>query len=406
MKDRIAIIGLGYVGLPLFMNFGLRFNTIGYDNSPKRVETLKNYEDYNNEFSTQSLKNSLKHSKITKYFKDVINCNYYILTIPTPIYKNKKPNLSNLNQTIKNLSRILKINDTVIIESTVYPGYCEEVAIPLIERISGLRCNKDFGFAFSPERVNPGDKKNSITKITKIVSSNSSGTLIRTAKLYKSALNTKIHKVKDIKIAESAKIIENTQRDINIALINEFSIFLDKMNINYDEVMKAASTKWNFLNFKRGLVGGHCIGVDPYYLIYKSKKIGLESKMIYESRKVNSNMPLNIATQIQNKITKYKFKNLLILGFSFKENCSDIRNTLVYDLNNQLSLRGFNIKIVDPIVNSNEAKKTYNLNIYKKINYKKFEYLVISKYHNIFKKDKYYKSLINFFKLKKMLFVI
>ena len=398
MKIKIAIIGLGYVGLPLFINFSKKFDLVGYDKNKKRVEKLNNFNDQNNEFNKTYIKKALKHSLITDNIAKIENCNFYILAIPTPIYKNKLPDLRLLNNALYDLGKFIRKDDVIIIESTVYPGYCDEVAIPNIEKNTKLKCNRDFIFGYSPERVNPGDKVNKINNIVKIVAASNYSKINQISKIYKLGLNTKIHKVKSIKIAESAKIIENTQRDLNVALINEFSIFLEKFNIPYEEVMNAAKTKWNFLNFERGLVGGHCISVDPYYLIYKANKIGVKTKIISEARKINDNMPNYFSKFILNKIKK-KNPKILVLGLSFKKNCNDIRNSFVFDLSKTLKKYYCKVQLYDPIVDPQEVKSTYNAPLLKKLpNVIDFDFLVIAKKHDIFYKNKKYLSIIKKFR--------
>ena len=317
------------------------------------------------------------------------------MTIPTPIYNNHNPDLRILNKCLNEISSLIKKGDTIILESTVYPSYSTEFAIPLLEKKSKLKCNSDFYFGYSPERVNPGDKINNINNIVKIVSGSNKIALNKISNLYSRALGTKIHKVKSLSVAESAKIIENTQRDLNIALINEFSIFLDKMNIDYNEVLSAAKTKWNFLNFNRGLVGGHCIGVDPYYLIYKANDLGLKIPLIEEGRKVNDNMPKYLAHKIKSQVKKKKAK-ILILGLSFKEDCSDVRNSKVIDLYKILLSFNFKPEIHDPLVSVNEVKTYYKIDLLINI-HKNFDLIVIAKKHKIFNKGKYL-NFINFYK--------
>lgn len=398
MKTKIAIIGLGYVGLPLFLNFSKKFDVVGYDKNKKRVEELNKLNDQNNEFNKTDIKKVLKNSLITNNVAKIEKCNFYILTIPTPIYKNKSPDLRLLNSALYDLCKFIKKNDVIIIESTVYPGYCDEIAIPIIEKNTKLNCNKDFIFGYSPERVNPGDKINKINNIVKIVASSNYSKINMISKIYKLGLDTKIHNVKSIKIAESAKIIENTQRDLNVALINEFSIFLEKFNIPYEEVMNAAKTKWNFLNFERGLVGGHCISVDPYYLIYKANKIGIKTKIISEARKINDKMPNYFSKFILNKIKK-KNPKILVLGLSFKKNCNDIRNSFVFDLSKTLKKNNCKVQLYDPIVDPNDVKSMYNTNMLKKLpNLINFDFLVVAKKHNIFYKNQKYLSIIKRFR--------
>ncbi len=405
--NKIAIIGLGYVGLPLFLSFSSnKYEVIGFDNNKKRVQELNLYHDRNNEHKSNFIKKVLKKNIISNDIIKISDANFFILTIPTPILKNKKPDLRSLNKAIINVSKFIKKGNTIILESTVYPGYTDDVAIPLLEKYSKLKCNRDFYVGYSPERINPGDNKNTINNIIKIVSSSSLKNLNKIYLLYKKGLGAKIHKVKSIKAAESAKIIENTQRDLNIALINEFSMFLDKMNINYEEVMKAANTKWNFLNFKRGLVGGHCISIDPYYLLYKSKQIGLNSKIIESARRVNDNMPNYFTRHL---IKKYNLKNkskILILGFAFKENCSDIRNSLIYDLYKNFLRKNIRPTIIDPIINIHEVMNEYKIIVNDKLIRNNYSLIILAKKHKAFYDDKSYQKIINIYKAKNKFFEI
>jgi len=355
---KIAIVGLGYVGLPVALAFSKKFYVIGFDKDEKRINSLKKGIDFNGEFSKTF------NSKIfyTSNKNHIADCNIYIITVPTPLKKNNIPDFSHLIDATKTVTTYLNKNNFIIYESTVYPGATEEICLPIIEKRTGFSCNKDFFIGYSPERINPGDKKNNLKNTTKIISGSNKFSTNKIRNLYKKILN-KVHVVKSIKIAEAAKIIENTQRDLNIALINEYSLILKKMNIPIKDVLDAAKTKWNFLDFRPGLVGGHCVGIDPYYLAFKSKKIGIDPKLIMSGRKVNNLMVNEITRDIVNNINRIFKKhknqlNILIMGAAFKENCSDIRNSKSIEVINTLCKRNhkYNIDLYDPLISS---KKNY-----------------------------------------------
>lgn len=387
-NTRICIIGLGYVGLPLALSFEKYFDVIGFDINNLRIKELKKKNDVTREVS----KNDLLKAKtifFTSNEKDIKKIDIFIVTVPTPIYKNKSPDLSILKNACYLVGKKIIKNNIVIFESTVYPGATEEICIPIIERLSKLKFNKDFFCGYSPERINPGQTKHKLHNIVKVTSGSNNKTLNIVDNLYKKIIKVGTYKAQSIKIAEAAKIIENTQRDLNIALVNELSILFDKLNIDTNKVLQAASTKWNFVNFKPGLVGGHCIGVDPYYLTYKSKKVGYNPKVILAGRKVNDEMSLYVAKKaikLLDKIKKQKNKRVLIMGFAFKENCRDVRNTKVYDLYAHLVKKGLKVDVYDPIVDPKEVKKYYQINLSKKIFKKKYSLIIIAVGHNIFKK--------------------
>ena len=300
-KTKIGVIGLGYVGLPVAICFAKKYNVVGYDISQSRVDDLNNFKDLTNEISSKDLRKNLSSKlKITSSLKEVEDCNVYIITVPTPIDKNKAPDLSLLLQATEAIGRILKINDIVIYESTVYPGCTEDECAKLLEKVSGLKYNKEFYCGYSPERINPGDKEHTIEKIVKITSGSNLKTAEKVDKLYSSVITAGTYMAKSIKIAEAAKVIENSQRDINIAFVNELSIIFNKLNIDTNAVLNAASTKWNFLDFRPGLVGGHCIGVDPYYLADKAISLGLDPRIILAGREMNDSMGIFVADQIIN----------------------------------------------------------------------------------------------------------
>lgn len=378
MKQTISIIGLGYVGLPLAVSFSKYFKVIGYDISKDRISQLKNGFDSNNEFSKKKI-NLSKNLKFTNQIQKTKNSEIFIITVPTPIFKNKLPNLNYLKKACEQVAKNIKYKSTIIFESTVYPGCTEKFCIPIIEKISKKKLNTDFFVGYSPERINVGDKKHDLENITKIVSGSNKNSLKKISKLYSKIIKSGVHQCKNIKTAEAAKAIENAQRDINIAFINEVGSIFSKLNISLYEVLEAAKTKWNFLDFKPGLVGGHCIGVDPYYLTYCAKKIGFNPKLINAGRNTNDNMSLKFADFFYNSVKKNfgnkKKINLLILGLSFKENTNDIRNSKVFDLAKYLKKKGSNVDIYDPLINKEIKNK----------NFKFFNCFNLSKkYHGIF----------------------
>jgi UDP-N-acetyl-D-glucosamine/UDP-N-acetyl-D-galactosamine dehydrogenase len=357
----IGVIGLGYVGLPLAIEFSKYFNVTGLDKNSLRVKLLNKNQDINSDVKKEQL---LKNKAFfTSNIKDLQKCNFYIITVPTPIYKNKKPNLKMIGDATKSLTKVLKKNDTVVLESTVYPGVTENFVGSLISKKLKFKLNTDFFLGYSPERINPGDKIHTLTNIKKLVSGSNKKTLDLIYNTYAKIIKKGVVKVDSIKIAEAAKVIENSQRDVNIALMNEFNIIFDKMNINSNKVFKAAYTKWNFLKFKPGLVGGHCIGIDPYYLIYAANKFKYQPKIIKNARQINDDIPNVIFKKIKRKF-KYFDSSLkfLILGATFKENCSDIRNSKVNDVFNILNKNNLNVKIFDPIAVKKDMINLYGKN--------------------------------------------
>ena len=390
-KYNLCIIGLGYVGLPLCVEFGKIFTTIGYDKSKTRVKNLSENIDTNGEIKKNELKSS-KFLKFTNDFQDAQNCNVFIITVPTPIKKSKQPDMSFVIDASKTVGKILKKGDLVIYESTVFPGATEGVCKPILEKFSGLRLNKDYFLGYSPERINPGDKKHTLKNIVKIVSGSNQKITKQIKKIYEQIIDAKVYDVKTIKIAEAAKVIENIQRDVNIALINEFAMLFDKMNLDTASILNAASTKWNFLNFKPGLVGGHCIGVDPYYLTYSASLCNYHPELILAGRRINDNMGRYAAQKIiklmsLNKINTLK-ANILVMGLTFKENCSDTRNTRVYDIIDELLSVGAKVNVFDPWVNSidEEYYRKISLLSLKEIKTKKYECIIIATGHDYFKK--------------------
>jgi UDP-N-acetyl-D-glucosamine/UDP-N-acetyl-D-galactosamine dehydrogenase len=388
---RIAIIGLGYVGLPLAVEFGKVFNTIGFDINKKRVKQLSIGKDITLEVTKEEIRNS-KNLTYTHNLDDIKHCNIFIITVPTPIDIFKKPDLEPLTNATKSVSKLLKKNDIVVYESTVYPGATEEVCVPILEKNSKLKFNIDFYCGYSPERINPGDKKHRLTSIIKVTSGSTPETASKIDNLYKRIIPVGTHKAESIKVAEAAKVIENTQRDVNIALINELALIFNKLGIDTESVLKAAGSKWNFLPFRPGLVGGHCIGVDPYYLTHKALEVGLNPEMILAGRKVNDNMGNYIVERVIQLMTKKNINisnsNILILGLTFKENCPDLRNTKVIDLVNGFKKAKCNIDVYDPWVNNNEAMSEYQINL---INYPikdKYDGIVIAVAHDEFRELK------------------
>lgn len=391
MTDKkIAIIGLGYVGLPLANAFAKKHSVIGIDINKKRIKELNEFYDKTLELSAQELKLTVgKSLKFSTNINEAIGSDYYIVTVPTPVDKGNRPNLSLVINATKSISTILKKGDIVIFESTVYPGVTEDICVPILENDSGLIFNKDFFVGYSPERINPGDKQHTITKIKKVVSGSSIKSLDKIFELYSSIIDAGVYKAESIKVAEAAKVIENTQRDINIAFMNELSIIFEKIGIDTNEVLKAAGTKWNFLKFTPGLVGGHCIGVDPYYLAFKSQELGYNPEMILSGRRIND----GIASQIVNRVVKKLLskpstsiqKTALILGVTFKENCPDVRNSKVKDIFK--SLKEFNIetKVYDPVANLDELKDLYSNAVLNKLDSKfKYDVIIIAVSHSEF----------------------
>ena len=380
--EKFAVIGLGYVGLPLALSLSNKYNVVAFDNDKLRINTLKNGIDFNNEFKKIDLKK--KKILFTSEKNYLGNCNVFFLTIPTPINNKKIPDLTLIKKATKLVGKSLKKDSIVVYESTVYPGTTEEICVPLLEKYSGLKYNKDFFCSYSPERINPGDKKNNINNIVKLVSSSSNESLKKITKIYRSIIKAKVFKCSSIKVAEAAKIIENTQRDLNISLMNEFSIICRKLNINVHEVLDAATTKWNFVNFKPGLVGGHCIGVDPYYLTYKARKIGINPKVILAGRKVNDGMVNYFSNYFLKNLRfqkKIKSPKILILGATFKENISDIRNSKILEIGSVLKKRGCKVYFYDPHV----KKLPINFQLIKRIKNNYYDGIIIGVKHKKFK---------------------
>ena len=385
---KIAIIGLGYVGLPLAVEFGKFFDTVGFDINKTRIKQLLIGEDTTLEVDSNELLEShnLTYSSNTN---DIENCNFYIITVPTPLDNDNNPDLYPLVSATEAVSRILKVNDIVIYESTVYPGATEEICVPILEKNSGLVFNKNFFCGYSPERINPGDKKHRLTSIVKVTSGSSPETATIVDLLYSKIITAGTFKAESIKVAEAAKVIENTQRDVNIALINELSQIFNKLGIDTESVLKTAATKWNFLQFSPGLVGGHCIGVDPYYLTSKAIQVGYKPEMILAGRKVNNSMPSYVVKQVIKLMDKKNIdinnSKILIMGLTFKENCPDIRNTGVVEMLSSFNSNGCIVDIYDPWADKDEAYREYKIKLINKPVLGKYDAIVFAVAHNQFK---------------------
>mgnify|MGYP006088235061 CR=1 FL=1 len=389
MKNKkIAIIGLGYVGLPLAVEFGKKREVIGFDINKDRIVELKKNNDSTLEITQQEFKDSI-HLSFTTNLNDLKNCNIFIVTVPTPIDKYKKPDLTALEKSSETVGDVLKKGDIVIYESTVYPGATEEVCVPILEKQSGLIFNKDFYCGYSPERINPGDKNHRIVNIKKVTAGSTPEIATEVDELYKEIIVAGTHKTKSIKVAEAAKIIENTQRDLNIALINELALIFKKLDIETEEVLEAAGTKWNFLPFRPGLVGGHCIGVDPYYLTHKANEVGYYPEMILAGRRLNNSMGSHIVDQVSKLMTKKHIQiagaNILIMGLTFKENCPDLRNSRVVDLVEEFKNFNCNVDVYDPWIDKKQAYHEYNIQAIDKPIKAKYDAIIIAVAHDEFK---------------------
>lgn len=397
-KDiKIAVIGLGYVGLPLARLFATKYPVIGFDINQSRVSSLKSGTDTTLEIDDTTLQNVLVDNNdgriglyCTTSLNDIANCNYFIITVPTPVDKNNRPDLTPLYKSSESVGKILKKGDIVIYESTVYPGVTEEQCIPVLERISGLVFNEDFFAGYSPERINPGDKEHTVEKILKVTSGSTPEIGLKVDELYKSVITAGTHLAPSIKVAEAAKVIENSQRDINIAFVNELAKIFNLMDIDTQEVLAAASTKWNFLPFKPGLVGGHCIGVDPYYLAQRAQEFGYHPEIILAGRRLNDSMGEYVASQVVKLMIKKGISvnkaNLLMLGITFKENCPDVRNTKIVDVVRALKEYGITVTIYDPLASVEEVKKEYKLETINYVPKEKFDAIVLGVAHKEFLK--------------------
>lgn len=385
---KIAVIGLGYVGLPLAVEFGKKVPVVGFDIYQKRIDELKSGQDHTLEVSPEELKqaNQLSYSA---NLEDLKSCNFFIVTVPTPIDEFKQPDLTPLVKASTSIGQVLKKGDVVVYESTVYPGATEETCIPVLEQVSGLKFNQDFFAGYSPERINPGDKLHRVTNILKITSGSTPEVAEFVDQVYNLVIEAGTHKATSIKVAEAAKVIENTQRDVNIALINELAVIFNKMGIDTEAVLQAAGTKWNFLPFRPGLVGGHCIGVDPYYLTHKAQSIGYHPEIILAGRRLNDAMGAYVVTQLVKAMIKKKIQvegaKVLVLGLSFKENCPDIRNTKIIDIVNELTEYNIVADVYDPWVDASEAQHEYGINPVKNVEQGQYDAVILAVAHDQFK---------------------
>lgn len=396
---KIAIIGLGYVGLPLAVEFSKKYSVIGFDTNLVRIQELENNFDRTGELTTDELQKSLSLI-FTSDVNSINDCNVYIVTVPTPIDVYKKPDLTPLLKASETVGKLLKVGDIIIYESTVYPGCTEDDCVPVLEKFSNLKFNQDFFCGYSPERINPGDKERTLTKILKITSGSNDATADFVDNLYKSIIEAGTYRAASLKVAEAAKVIENCQRDINIAFVNELALIFSKIGLDTLSVLEAAGTKWNFLPFRPGLVGGHCIGVDPYYLTHKAEGLGYKAEVILSGRRINDSMGGVIA----NKVVKLLIKNgktinqskVLVLGITFKENCPDIRNTKVIDIIAELEDFEVKIDIYDPWADSDEVKHHYGYNISKNINMDDYDGIILAVAHKDFLNDHFLKQIESF----------
>jgi UDP-N-acetyl-D-galactosamine dehydrogenase len=385
---KIAIIGLGYVGLPLAVEFGKQVPVVGFDIHQKRIDELQSGQDHTLEVSSEELKQAAFLSYTTD-LQQLSGCNFFIVTVPTPIDEYKQPDLSPLVKASESIAKVLKKGDIVVYESTVYPGATEEVCIPVLEKNSGLSFNQDFYAGYSPERINPGDKLHRVTNILKITSGSTPEVAEYVDQVYNLIIEAGTHKAASIKVAEAAKVIENTQRDVNIALINELALIFNKMGIDTEAVLNAAGTKWNFLPFRPGLVGGHCIGVDPYYLTHKAQAIGYNPEIILAGRRLNDGMGAYVVTQLVKAMLKKRIQvedaKVLILGLSFKENCPDIRNTRIIDIVNELKEYHVNVDVHDPWVDAAEAEHEYGIQPIQTVEQGQYDAVILAVAHEQFK---------------------
>ncbi len=389
IKDiRIGIIGLGYVGLPLAVEFGKKYPTVGYDINTNRVSSLARGEDSTLECSPEELA-SAGQLRFTSNAAEISDCNFYIVTVPTPVGESNRPVLTPLKSASQILGRVISRGDTVVYESTVYPGATEEYCVPFIEEESKLKMNEDFFVGYSPERINPGDKERRLPSIPKVTSGSTPEAADYVDQVYRSIITAGTHKAPSIKVAEASKVIENTQRDVNIALVNELAMIFERVGIDTEDVLKAAGTKWNFLNFRPGLVGGHCIGVDPYYLTFKAQRLGYHPQMILACRRINDNMPLYVAGQVIKKMLEKSIQprgaKVLVLGLTFKENCPDIRNSKVLDIISEMASYGCNVDVFDPWVDPKEVRKHSDIDLVKEPKKGEYDVVVIAVAHDTFR---------------------
>ena len=392
-NSKIAVIGLGYVGLPLAHAFSSKYKVIGFDIAQWRIDELMSGVDRTLELNetqvNEALSNGMLFSNDTKELED---CNIFIVTVPTPIDKHKKPDLTPLIKASETIGKVLKKDDIVIYESTVYPGATEEECVPVLEKFSGMKFNQDFFCGYSPERINPGDKEHTVTKILKVTSGSTPEIGKKVDRLYASIITAGTHLAPTIKVAEAAKVIENSQRDINIAFVNELSMIFNRLDIDTNAVLEAAGTKWNFLPFRPGLVGGHCIGVDPYYLTHKAQEVGYNPEIILAGRRLNDNMGIYVASQVIKLMIKKGHKiegsKILVMGITFKENCPDIRNSRVIDVIRELQEYGCDVDVTDYWADKEEVKREYNLDLVEDVNNDEYEAVVLAVAHDKYKNIK------------------
>lgn len=384
---KLGVVGLGYVGLPLAVEFGKKRNVLGFDINQKRVDELKSGQDHTLEVEPEELKEAV-HLRFSTAISDLTECNVYIVTVPTPIDEYKQPDLTPLVKASETIGSALKKGDIVIYESTVYPGATEEDCVPVLEKVSGLKYNVDFYAGYSPERINPGDKEHRVTTIKKVTSGSTPEVADLVDALYNEIITVGTHKASSIRVAEAAKVIENTQRDVNIALINELALIFNKMGIDTEAVLQAAGTKWNFLPFRPGLVGGHCIGVDPYYLTHKAESIGYHPEIILAGRRLNDSMGEYVVSQLVKAMTKRRIhvdqSRVLVLGFTFKENCPDLRNTKVVDIVRELEQYNVSVDVYDPWIDSEEADHEYAIKPVETPTLGGYDAVIIAVAHNQF----------------------
>ncbi len=385
---KIAVIGLGYVGLPLAVEFGKKFSTVGFDINRKRVDELRSGNDFTLEVNSEDLGRAT-HLIYTTEIEGIKDCNFYIVTVPTPIDDSNAPDLKPLESASQSVGKVIKKGDIVVYESTVYPGATEEVCIPIIEKESGLKFNQDFFAGYSPERINPGDKVNTLTKITKITSGSTPEVAELVDKVYQSIISAGTYRAESMKVAEAAKVIENTQRDLNIAIVNEFAKIFNILGIDTEAVLNAAGSKWNFLKFKPGLVGGHCISVDPYYLTHKAQEVGYRPEVILAGRRINDGMGQYVATQMVKKLASKKIHideaKVLVMGFTFKGDCPDVRNTKIIDIIHELKSFNINVDVCDNWANKNEVKEHYNIELIDTLKQSYYDGLIIAVDHSEYK---------------------
>jgi len=393
MQDsKICVVGLGYVGLPLAHAFSSKYKVVGFDIAQWRIDELRSGHDRTLELSDEQVKEAISNGMdFTNQLDEIKDCNIYIVTVPTPIDKHKKPDLTPLLKASESIGKVLSKGDIVIYESTVYPGATEEDCVPILERVSGLKFNEDFFCGYSPERINPGDKEHTVTKILKVTSGSTPEIAKKVDELYASIIIAGTHLAPSIKVAEAAKVIENSQRDINIAFVNELAVIFGKLGIDTNAVLEAAGTKWNFLPFRPGLVGGHCIGVDPYYLTHKAQEVGYNPEIILAGRRLNDNMGIYVANQVIKLMIKKGQKiegaKVLVLGITFKENCPDIRNSRVIDVIQELQEFGCDVDVYDPWADKQEVKHEYGLDLIdnEELKVEKYDAVVLAVAHDKFK---------------------